>query len=75
MFGANYLVAVVQPPQVAILGVGAVTKTPAVANDQVVIKPMMGVALSFDHRAVDGAVAARFTAALAEALQHPERLV
>ena len=75
MFGASYLIAVVQPPQVGILGIGAVTKVPAVENDAIVIKSMMGVALSFDHRAVDGAVAAKFTAALAEMLQHPEGLL
>lgn len=74
MFGATYLVAVVQPPQVGILGVGALTKVPAVDGDQIVIKSMMGVALSFDHRAVDGAVAAKFVAALNAILQQPEQL-
>ena len=75
MFGATYLVAVVQPPQVGILGVGAVTKVPAVVGDEIVIKSVMGVALSFDHRAVDGAVAAKFTAALSDVLQQPEQLL
>jgi pyruvate dehydrogenase E2 component (dihydrolipoamide acetyltransferase) len=75
MLGANYLIAVVQPPQVGILGVGAVTKVPAVENDQIVIKSMMGVAVSFDHRAVDGAVAAKFVAAIAAALQAPASLL
>jgi pyruvate dehydrogenase E2 component (dihydrolipoamide acetyltransferase) len=75
MFGATYLIAVVQPPQVGILGVGAVTKVPAVDGDQVVVKSMMGVALSFDHRAVDGAVAAKFVAAMAGFLQQPEQMV
>lgn len=74
MFGATYLVAVVQPPQVGILGIGAVTKVPAVAGEQIVIKSVMGVALSFDHRAVDGAVAAKFLAAFAAVLQAPEQL-
>ena len=74
MFGATYLVAVVQPPQVGILGVGAVTKTAAVEDDHVIVKPLMGVALSFDHRAVDGAVAAKFLAALSAILQEPEQL-
>ena len=74
MFGATYLIAVVQPPQVGILGVGAVTKVPAVDGDQIVVKSVMGVALSFDHRAVDGAVAAKFVAALNTILQQPEQL-
>jgi len=75
MFGATYLVAVVQPPQVGILGVGAVTKVPVFEGEQIVAKSQMGVALSFDHRAVDGAVAAKFVAAFAAALQTPEGLL
>ncbi len=74
MFGATYLIAVVQPPQVGILGVGAVTSVPAVVDGQIVAKTVMGVALSFDHRAVDGAVAAKFVAALAAILQQPALL-
>ncbi|HEX2949332.1 MAG TPA: dihydrolipoamide acetyltransferase family protein, partial [Armatimonadota bacterium] len=75
MFGATYLIAVVQPPQVGILGVGAITKVPAVDGEQIVIKSVMGVTLSFDHRAVDGAVAAKFTAAMSALLQTPEKLL
>ncbi len=75
MLGATYLVAVVQPPQVGILGVGAVTRVPAVEGDAIVIKQVMGVALSFDHRAVDGAVAAKFLATLNTLLQSPEQLL
>ncbi|HEY3417189.1 MAG TPA: 2-oxo acid dehydrogenase subunit E2 [Armatimonadota bacterium] len=75
MFGATYLVAVVQPPQVGILGVGAVTKVPAVVEDQIVVRSVMGVCLSFDHRGVDGAVAAKFVAGLAGFLQTPEALL
>ena len=74
MFGAKYLIAVVQPPQVGILGVGAVTKVPAIDGEQVVVKSVMGVSLSFDHRAVDGAVAAKYLAAFAAVLQEPEQL-
>jgi pyruvate dehydrogenase E2 component (dihydrolipoamide acetyltransferase) len=66
---------VIQPPQVGILGIGAVTKVPAVENDAIVVKSMMGVAVSFDHRAVDGAVAAKYTAALSAILQQPALLV
>ncbi|OPZ88268.1 MAG: Dihydrolipoyllysine-residue acetyltransferase component of pyruvate dehydrogenase complex [bacterium ADurb.Bin429] len=75
MFGVTYLVAVVQPPQVGILGVGAVTQVAVVEDGQVVAKPVMGVALSFDHRAVDGAVAAKFLAAFTAVLQAPEQLL
>jgi len=74
MFGAKYLTAVVQPPQVAILGVGAALQTPIVVNNEIVIAPMMGIILSFDHRAVDGAVAAKFIKSVADNLQTPEDL-
>ena len=74
MFGASYLIAVIQPPQVGILGIGAVTKVPAVDGDQIVIKSVMGIALSFDHRAVDGAVAAKYVAAFNAVMQAPEQL-
>ncbi|MHB9129512.1 MAG: 2-oxo acid dehydrogenase subunit E2 [Armatimonadota bacterium] len=74
MFGATYLIAVVQPPQVGILGVGAVTKIPAVEGEQIVIKSVMGIALSFDHRAVDGAVAAKYVAAFNRIMQAPEQM-
>lgn len=75
MFGAKYLTAVVQPPQVAILGVGSAIPTPVVVNNEIAIAPVMGITLSFDHRAVDGAVAAKFIAKVAEILQEPEKLV
>jgi pyruvate dehydrogenase E2 component (dihydrolipoamide acetyltransferase) len=75
MFGANYLIAVVQPPQTGILGIGAVKKVPAVIDEQVVIRSMMGVALSFDHRAIDGAVGAKFLAELNAVLQEPLNLL
>ncbi|MEI6519374.1 MAG: 2-oxo acid dehydrogenase subunit E2 [bacterium] len=75
MFGANYLIAVVQPPQTGILGIGAVKKVPSVVEDQVVIRSIMGVALSFDHRAIDGAVGAKFLAELNSILQEPLKLL
>ncbi len=75
MFGANYLIAVVQPPQTGILGIGAVKKVPLVIDDQIVPRSMMGVALSFDHRAIDGAVGAKFIAEINAILQNPEQLL
>lgn len=51
---------VINVPECAILGVGAIIKKPVVVNDQVVIRPRMGLTLAFDHRLTDGAPAARF---------------
>ena len=75
MFGAKYLTAVIQPPQVAILGVGAATLTPVVVDGKIEIAPLMGITLSFDHRGVDGAVAAKFIKYVADIFQTPEVLL
>ncbi|MCC6652112.1 MAG: 2-oxo acid dehydrogenase subunit E2 [Candidatus Eisenbacteria bacterium] len=58
-------------PQVAILGVHAITRKPAVVNEQIVIRDMGNLSLSMDHRVVDGAVGADFLYALIERLQSP----
>jgi pyruvate dehydrogenase E2 component (dihydrolipoamide acetyltransferase) len=65
----------VDPPQTAILGIGAVTRRPAVAGDSVVAAWMLTCVLTFDHRFVDGAPAARFLAKLASAFGDPEVLL
>jgi pyruvate dehydrogenase E2 component (dihydrolipoamide acetyltransferase) len=59
-------------PQVAILGVHAVTKKPAVVDDQIVVRDLGNFSLSLDHRVVDGAVGADFLYALIEKLQSPQ---
>jgi pyruvate dehydrogenase E2 component (dihydrolipoamide acetyltransferase) len=58
-------------PQVAILGVHAITRKPAVVNEQIVIRDLGNLSLSMDHRVVDGAIGADFLYALAEKLQNP----
>ena len=58
-------------PQVAILGVHAITRKPAVVNEQIVIRDIGNLSLSMDHRVVDGAVGADFLYALVERLQSP----
>lgn len=58
-------------PQVAILGVHAITRKPAVVNEQIVIRDLGNLSLSMDHRVVDGAVGADFLYALVERLQSP----
>ena len=51
---------VINPPQTAILGVDAVVKRPREVNGEIKLYPAMGLSLTFDHRAVDGAPAAKF---------------
>jgi len=67
-FGADSFTPIVNPPQCAILGVGRIVEKPAVVDGQVVIRPMVWLSLTFDHRLVDGAPAARFLSALADRL-------
>lgn len=67
-FGADAFTPIVNPPQCAILGVGRIVDKPAVVDSQVTICPTMWLSLTFDHRIVDGAPAARFLQALAERL-------
>lgn len=75
MYGVETLIAIIQPDQSAILGVGAVEPRPVVRDGQVVVREMMTVALSADHRVTDGAEGARFLAEIKDLLEHPERLV
>ncbi|WP_131763571.1 dihydrolipoamide acetyltransferase family protein, partial [Actinomadura fibrosa] len=75
MFGVGSFSAVINPPEAAILAVGAVRDEPVVRDGQVVPGRRMAVTLSVDHRACDGATAARFLARLAELLENPLLIV
>jgi len=70
-FGVECFNAIVSPPECAILAVGAIIKQPVVVNDEIVIRPMMQITLSFDHRIIDGAPAARFLASVKANLEDP----
>jgi len=71
MFGIEQFVAVLNPPQVAILAVGAVKDTPVVVDGEIDIAPMMQVVLTCDHRAIDGADGARFLRTLVALVEQP----
>jgi pyruvate dehydrogenase E2 component (dihydrolipoamide acetyltransferase) len=70
-FGVDGLVGIINPPQTSILGVGRVEERPVVRDGQIVIRWMMTVILSADHRATDGAEGARFLQTLKEYLEKP----
>ncbi len=74
MFGIETLIPIIQPPQAAILGVGAVQDKPAVRDGAVVIRKLMMVALAADHRVTDGAQGGEFLRDLKDLLEHPLRL-
>ena len=71
MFGIEQFVAVLNPPQVAILAVGAVKETPVVVDGEIDIAPMMHVVLTCDHRAIDGADGAQFLRTLVALIEQP----
>jgi pyruvate dehydrogenase E2 component (dihydrolipoamide acetyltransferase) len=76
MFGIDQFTAVINPPEAAILAVGAALAEPvASADGAVVVHRRMRLTLSIDHRALDGATAARFLARLKQALEHPLQIV
>jgi len=68
-FGSVIATPIINQPQVAILGVGAVEKTPVVIDDAIAIRSVMYLSLSFDHRLIDGALADRFTAKVKQVLE------
>jgi len=74
MFGIEQFTAILNPPEVGILSVGMIKDTPIAFDGQVVLRPLMHVSISVDHRAVDGAVAARFLGAVKKQLEDPASL-
>jgi len=74
IFGSMLSTPILNPPQSGILGMHNIQKRPVVVNDAIVIRPMMYLALSYDHRLIDGADAVRFLVAVKEALEYPASL-
>ena len=75
MFGIEEFTAVINPPEAAILAVGAIQPTPVVKDGQVVVERRMRVTLSCDHRVVDGATGAAFLETFTQLLEEPARLL
>jgi len=75
VFGSMLSTPIINPPQSAILGVHATKERPVVENGQIVIRPMNYLALSYDHRIIDGREAVLSLVAMKEALEDPARLL
>lgn len=75
MFGIDEFTAIVNPPQVGILAVGAMTDTPVVRDGQIVVRPIMNLVLTYDHRVIDGAPAAQFLSRVKELLENPYLMI
>jgi 2-oxoglutarate dehydrogenase E2 component (dihydrolipoamide succinyltransferase) len=75
IFGSMMSTPILNPPQSAILGMHAIQKRAVVVADEIVIRPMMYLALSYDHRLIDGREAVSFLVRVKECLENPERML
>jgi 2-oxoglutarate dehydrogenase E2 component (dihydrolipoamide succinyltransferase) len=75
VFGSLLSTPIINPPQSAVLGMHRIEERPVVRDGQVVVRPMMYLALSYDHRLVDGREAVTFLVRMKEALEDPTRLL
>jgi 2-oxoglutarate dehydrogenase E2 component (dihydrolipoamide succinyltransferase) len=75
IYGSLMSTPILNPPQSGVLGMHRIEDRPIVRNGQIVIKPMMYLALSYDHRIVDGKEAVTFLVRVKEALEDPERML
>ncbi len=75
VYGSLMSTPILNPPQSGILGMHAIKERPVALNGQVVIRPMMYLALSYDHRIVDGAEAVGFLVRIKELIESPEKLL
>jgi 2-oxoglutarate dehydrogenase E2 component (dihydrolipoamide succinyltransferase) len=75
VFGSLMSTPILNPPQVAILGMHKIQERPMVVDGQIKVRPMMYLALTYDHRIVDGRESVQFLVAIKEALEDPARLL
>jgi 2-oxoglutarate dehydrogenase E2 component (dihydrolipoamide succinyltransferase) len=75
VFGSMLSTPIINPPQSAILGMHNIIERPVAINSEVVIRPIMYVALSYDHRIIDGKESVGFLVAVKEALENPEEFL
>lgn len=75
VFGSMLSTPIINPPQSAILGMHNIVDRPVVVNGEIVIRPIMYVALSYDHRIIDGKESVSFLVKVKEMLENPERMI
>jgi 2-oxoglutarate dehydrogenase E2 component (dihydrolipoamide succinyltransferase) len=75
IFGSMLSTPIINPPGSAILGMHAIKKRPVVVDDEIVIRPMMYLAVSYDHRLIDGREAVTFLRRIVEVIENPERVL
>lgn len=74
-YGGYYGTPIINPPEVAIWGMGAIVQKPVIVNDEIVIGKMMGSSLTVDHRLIDGEVAGRFQSELKKLVANPKLII
>ncbi|MEH6468463.1 MAG: 2-oxoglutarate dehydrogenase complex dihydrolipoyllysine-residue succinyltransferase [Porticoccus sp.] len=75
IFGSLLSTPILNPPQAAILGMHSIKERPVAENGEIVIRPMMNLALSYDHRLIDGKEAVKFLLAIKEMIEHPAKIL
>ena len=75
IFGSMLSTPILNPPQTAILGMHNIVERPVVRDGQIVVRPVMYLALSYDHRLIDGREAVQFLVRIKECIEDPERLL
>jgi 2-oxoglutarate dehydrogenase E2 component (dihydrolipoamide succinyltransferase) len=75
VFGSMLSTPILNPPQSAILGMHNIVERPVVENGEIVIRPMMYLALSYDHRIIDGREAVQFLVSIKQSMEDPGRML
>lgn len=75
VFGSLMATPIINPPQSGILGMNRMEDRPVVINGEIVIRPMMNVALSYDHRIIDGRESVGFLKTIKEFIEDPARML
>jgi pyruvate dehydrogenase E2 component (dihydrolipoamide acetyltransferase) len=74
-YGSQWETVILNPPEVALLGIGAIEKKPVVVEDEIVVRKMMPISLTFDHRIIDGATAGAFRNRMKRLVEAPETII
>jgi 2-oxoglutarate dehydrogenase E2 component (dihydrolipoamide succinyltransferase) len=75
VYGSLLSTPIINPPQTAILGMHTIQQRPVAINGQVEIRPMMNLALSYDHRIIDGKEAVKFLVAIKQLIEDPSKIL
>jgi 2-oxoglutarate dehydrogenase E2 component (dihydrolipoamide succinyltransferase) len=75
VYGSLLSTPIINPPQTAILGMHSIQQRPVVVDGEIVIRPIMNLALSYDHRLIDGKDAVRFLVAIKQLIEDPAKIL